>query len=365
MKADIHPLRLVLKAACLFVIINVSCALFNLQVSEVSAYNVLFPGRPRLPFGASSFSIMIDRVDTMFASHLISAAKAQDEYRVAIIGDSSVWGENLRAHEIISEQWNRLKVPCGDKTIRVYDLGYPHPSVIKDLVILDKTMEYEPDVIIWFVTLNTLNPRQINPFLEANRQRAINLLKTHDIPFTYAELNQTRPGFYERTLIGQRSTLARQIKLQLLGAVWAATGTDNGTPLLEPLDFDVGNNSRYRGMDSSDDITPLLLFNALAAGVDIARPLPVLIVNEPIFVTKEEYAAVRYNGMYPRWAYDQFRAALTEQAQASGWNYLDLWNAIPPEYFLDAGVHRSAASQQLLIQQINPALQSIACDAKP
>ncbi len=366
MKSDIQPLRLVVKAVCLFVIINIGYALFAPRVSEVSAYNFLFPGLTRLPFGGS-FSVMIDNVDPMLASHRIAAPKAQDEYRVVLLGDSSVWGENLRAYDIISEQWNRLHLRCGDKTIKVYDLGYPHPSVVKDLVILDKAVEYKPDLIIWFVTLNTLNPRQINPFLEANRERVIDLLKAYHIPFAYSEnLNQTSPSFYDRTLIGQRSILARQIKLQLLGAVWAATDTDSDEVSgQEPLDYNVGKNPLYRGMDSSQDITNLLLFGALAAGMDISHPTPVLIVNEPIFVTTEEYATVRYNAMYPRWAYDQFRTALAEQAHARGWNYLDLWNAIPPEDFLDAGVHRSAASQQLLIQQINPTLQSMACNSKP
>src|SRR5512147_706029 len=143
MKADINPLRLVVKAVCLFVIINIFYALLNPQVSEVSAYNILFPGRTRLPFD-SPFSVMIERVDAMLPSHLISAPKAQDEYRVVLLGDSSIWGENLHADEIISEQWNRLNMRCGDKTIRVYDLGYPHPSVIKDLIILEKAVEYEP-----------------------------------------------------------------------------------------------------------------------------------------------------------------------------------------------------------------------------
>jgi len=369
MKSQVSPLRVLVKALCLFVIINVVYALVDPQASAISGYNLIFPGRTRLPFvsGGGPFSVAVDDVDTMFASHLISAPKTQDEFRVALIGDSSIWGEKLRAYEVISEQWNRLNIRCGDKTIRVYDLGYPHPSVIKDLVILEKAVEYKPDIIIWFVTLNTLNLRQGNPFLEANRERTLNILNTYGIPTMYdGQLNEDKPNFYEKTLIGQRSKLARQMKLQLLGVVWAATGTDDGALAEnEPLDFDVGTNPRYRGMDSSEDITSLLLFSALAAGVDIAHQTPVLIVNEPIFITKEEYATVRYNGMYPRWAYDQFRAAITEQAQIRGWNYLDLWNAIPSEYFLDAGVHRSAASQRLLIQQINPTLRSISCDAKP
>lgn len=367
MNSDIRPFHILVKALCLFVIINFVYTLLDPPVSKLSAYNVLFPGLTRLPFGADSFSVMVETVDTMFASHLISSLKRQDEYRIVLIGDSSVWGEDLGAYEVMSEQWNRLNVRCGEKTIRAYDLGYPHPSVVKDLVILEKAVEYEPDLIIWFVTLNTLNPRQVNPFLEANHERVVDLLNTYDIPFSRkGKLNEDKEDFFAKTLIGQRSNLARQIKLQLLGIIWTATSADtNRLAEEEPEDFNVGYSQLYRGMDSSVDITNLLLFSTIEAGIDIANPAPVLIVNEPIFIAKEEQATVRYNAMYPRWAYDQFRAATSEQAQIRGWNYLDLWNAIPPEYFSDAGVHRSVASERLLIQEINPVLQSIACDLKP
>ena len=81
-------------------------------------------------------------------------------------------------------------------------------------------------------------------------------------------------------------------------------------------------------------------------------------MNEPIFISN---GAVRYNIPYPRWAYDQYRKSLTSQAQNAQWNHLDLWNAIPPIYFSDAGLHLTAAGESLLIEQINPTLQSIGC----
>ena len=367
MRSDISPVRVLIKALCLFALINVSYPLFGSQIAGVSAYNSLFPGRTRLPFGGDSFSVMVDSIDPMFASHLISAPKGRDEFRVVLIGDSAIWGENLGAYEVISEQWNGLDMQCGGKVIKAYNLGYPHPSVVKDLVILEKSLEYEPDIIVWFVTLNTLNPRQVNPFLVANRERVVDILNTYEIAFQQDErLRQTEPQFFSRTLIGQRSVLARQIKLQLLGIIWMATDNDSNRLAEEPpSDFAVGDSPRYRGLDASGDITSLLLFSALEAGIDMAGPVPVLIANEPIFIAREQDATVRYNGMYPRWAYDQYRSALTERAQSRAWNYLDLWDAIPREYFSDAGVHRSARSEPLLIQALGPKIQSIACDTKP
>src|ERR1051325_4082466 len=139
MKSDLHPARILIKAVCLFVVLDILYALIAPQVSSISGYNSIFPGRTRLPFGTRGdpYSVTVDDVDIMFASHLISAPKLSHEYRVVLLGDSSVWGEGLGAHEVISEQWNKLNAPCDKKIIRAYDLGYPHPSLMKDLVILD------------------------------------------------------------------------------------------------------------------------------------------------------------------------------------------------------------------------------------
>jgi len=368
MRSEINSIRVIVKALCLFVIINIVYALMNPQGSTVSGYNVLFPGRTRLPFGVAGdpYSVTVDNVDAMFASHVISARKDSKEYRVVLIGDSSLWGEDLGAYEVISEQWNKLDAQCGDKTIKVYDLGYPHPSVIKDLVILDKAVEYEPDLILWFVTLNTLVSRRVNPFLIANHERVAKVLNTYDIAFPQGEKFENGPGFYEKTLIGQRSNLARRIRLEMLGIIWTATGADTNTLAEDDLpNFNVSDDPRYHGMQPSEDIRDRLLFSALTAGYEIAEPVPVLIVNEPIFIAPEAYATVRYNSVYPRWAYDQYRNALTTQAQNAGWYYLDLWNAVPRQYFPDAGLHLSVEGERLLIQQISPTLQSIACVTKP
>jgi hypothetical protein len=303
----------------------------------------------------------------MFASHLISAPKRPNEYRVVLLGDSSVWGESLAAHEIISEQWNRFNTQCGTKTIRTYDLGYPHPSLMKDLTILDKVMEYKPDFVIWFVTLNTLMSQRTNPFLDANRERVAKLLNTYDISFKGGkEFAQERPTFYEQTLMGQRSNLAREIKLQMLGFIWTASGQDTNRLVPDaPPNPNVRNDRSFHGMQLSEELTSLMSFDILQAGYGIANRVPLLIVNEPIYISKGKNSSVRYNSFYPRWAYDQYRNILATRAQNAGWNYLDVWNIVPPQYFSDATLHLTAKGEQILIRQANPVLQSIACNPKP
>jgi hypothetical protein len=365
MKIEVNPVRVLVKALCLFVLINFLYVLIDPQVSQASAYTSIFPGRTRLPFGISGdpYAVTVEDVDAMFASHLISSPKGSNEFRILLIGDSSIWGEGLGAYEVISEQWNQLGLGCSDKTIEAYNLGYPHPSVIKDLVLLDKAVAYEPDLVIWFVTLNTLISQRVNPFLVANRERTLNVLTSYDIHFKQSKkLMEDGPGFYERTLVGQRSDLARQIKLQALGILWTATRSDTNTLAQNaPPNFDVGDNPRYRGMEPSEDISDLLLFSALTAGHNLADTVPVLVVNEPIYIAKETLATVRYNVVYPRWVYDQYREVFQSQAQSAGWNYLDLWNTVPREYFLDGGLHLSAAGERLLIEKLTPVLPSLGC----
>lgn len=366
-KTEVHPLRVIIKALLLFLVINIVYALIDPPVYKLSIYNSLLPGRERLPFGSSNnpYSVMVDDLDVMFASHTVSKPKAPGEFRVVLIGDSSVWGEGIPAVESISKQWNDSGLECGRRNVKVYNLGYPHPSVIKDLVVLDKAVETKPDLIIWFVTLNTLIPRRLSPFLDANSERVVNMLRLYNIPFFKDDLLSASPsGFYDKTLMGKRSYLARWIKLQFLSAVWAATGGDNvsnpSRNVIKPS-LNVLSDTRYRGMEQTNKLKNMLQLKAIKAGYDIADSIPILIVNEPIFVANGLNSNVRYNDIYPRWAYDQYRKAVTKKAQNSNWMYLDLWNAIPPENFTDGLFHLTAEGEGLLVNQINPTLKEIAC----
>ena len=50
MKIEVDPVRVLVKALCLFVLINFLYVLIDPQVSRASAYTSIFPGRTRLPF---------------------------------------------------------------------------------------------------------------------------------------------------------------------------------------------------------------------------------------------------------------------------------------------------------------------------
>jgi len=148
------------------------------------------------------------------------------------------------------------------------------------------------------------------------------------------------------------------MRLQTLGLAWTATGIDQDIPATIPL----------RKTDLADDLSwetlakpatlddELLAMDVLAAGVARAQPLPVLIVNEPMFISHGQNSDLRYNSFYPRWAYDQYRQLLARAARTNGWAYLDLWDAIPPEQFTDTPVHLTPAGEQMLADELGPVI---------
>jgi len=363
-----RPIYVIVKAFSLFLLINLLYALIKPPVADISVYNTLVPGLERMPFGNSHdpYTVTMDNVDAMFAAHKISAKKASNEIRVALIGDSSVWGDSLSSHVTLAAQWNQLGMQCGGKQIKVYNLGYPHPSIIKDLIFIDEVKAKQPDVVIWFVTLNTLmNQDRLNPFLTGNSQRVLQMLDEYHIPFAPREtLAESDAGFYQTTLMGQRSFLARWLRLQALGLVWSAVGDDVHSPIKyseTPGSLDVIKDPNYRTLPPGSDLRESLLLTALDAGHQLAGKAPLLMVNEPIFVATGMHSEIRYNDLYPRWAYDQYRELLAAQALSNSWAYLDLWNTIPLKDFIDTGLHLHPNGEKLLAEKLNPALLSMVC----
>lgn len=367
MRSEVHPLRLIAKALFLFIIANILFALVDLPYYKLSLYNNLFPGRVRLPFSDEEgiYSVMVDDIEVMMASHEVSAPKAPDEFRVLLLGDSSVWGEDSPVSESISVLWNKTADTCHGRKLEYYNLAYPHPSVVKDLVILKEAMAFDPDLVVWFVTLNSLTTRRLSPFILANADRAVQVLDTYRIPYDPAEESalSRHATLYEKTLVGRRSDLARRVKLQALGVLWALGGTDGYVPegpAASPSN-DVKSDRAYKDLESVDQLEGEIMWSALAAGHDIAGQVPILIINEPIFIASGTNSDVRYNIRYPRWAYDYYRDELQSASQTNQWHYLDLWDSVPSAFFPDSFLHILPEGRQIVIEKIDPVLQNIAC----
>ncbi len=182
--------RVGIKAVLLFVIFNLIFVLLDPipQLGKISAYNTFIPGRQRLPYGDNpkiAYNISLYTLSAMFASHeLAGAAISPSEYRVLIIGDSATWGFLLPASQTISSLINQENYSLPDgRRIKTYNLGYPVMSLTKDLLILSEAMRYQPDMIIWPVTLESFpKDKQLFPPLLQNNARMVGeLIREHNL----------------------------------------------------------------------------------------------------------------------------------------------------------------------------------------
>jgi hypothetical protein len=360
--------NVLLKGLAIFVVINLLVAGLPTGLGKISLYNVVFDGRLRFPFGedsAQSYNLSLFDLDAMFAAHAISGGpKPVDEYRVIVVGDSSTWGTLLRPEETLAGLLDAAGLSLCGKQVRVYNLGYPTISLIKDLMILDYAPRYQPDLVIWLTTLEAFpDDKQLTSAMVANNAvRIDDLVARYDLSVDTSDPAFVRGNFWSRTLIGQRRPLADLFRLQMYGILWSATGIDQSYPDdYTPAQTDFDTDITFFGMSGPTLDESRLAFDILEAGLAAVAGTPVLMINEPMLISTGENSDLRYNFFYPRWAYDDWRQMMLARAVAQGWNYLDLWDIVPADQFTNSAIHMTPAGEKLLAEQVESALSGQSC----
>ena len=354
--------RVFIKAGILFLAFNLLFILFDPMPSlgKLSLYNWLVPGRQRLPYGENptlAYNLSLDNLPAMFASHeLTGGTKPANEYRVIFIGDSSTWGYLLPAHDTLTASINQqeMVIPEG-RRLRAYNLGYPVMSLTKDLLILSSALEYQPDLIVWLVTLESM-PRSKQlypPLLQNNPSTVRQLISTYNLALDVNDPNFINENALQRSLLGQRKPIADWLRLQIYGILWAATGIDQDIPEQYPLrQEDLSSELNFHEFQPPKLPESSLALDVLQAGMSMTGEIPVLLINEPMFISQGANSDLRYNFYYPRWAYDSYREIMLTLAAANNWHYLDLWDQIPPTEFTNSAVHISPAGTRQLAELI-------------
>lgn len=365
--------RVLAKALALFLLTNLAFAAIDPWplLGRISLYGYLAPLRPRFPYGEQpdrSYSLSLSDMNALFGSHVIARPKAGDEYRVILIGDSSVWGFLLRPDETLAVALNDLAMTSGDgRQIRAYNLGYPEMSLFKDLLLLDRALAHDPDLIVWLVTLESFAPqRQLAPALVRDNADAVRRLAAqHALDLDLDNAGLAEPDLLGRTIVGRRRALADWLRYQLYGLAWAATGIDQIYPDEIALRAsDLQADESWHDFDRPRDFAAgEISFPVLAAGNERAGATPLLVVNEPMFISDGANSDVRYNFWYPRWAYDRYRELLHAEAASAGWNLVDLWDAIAPQEFTDSPVHLTPEGTRQLAELLQPAIRQLAGEA--
>ncbi len=363
-----RPWAILLKALLLFLIFNLLFALFPVETGGFSLYNLLFPGRPRFPFGENvmeAHNLSIGDLEALFASHLLHGeAKAAGEMRILVIGDSSIWGTLLRPEETLSGRWNEAGLTCGGKRLRFYNLGYPTLSLTKDLLILETARRYQPDGVVWAVTLESflLETQLDSPLLQQNAEAVRHLIARYRLPLNEDKLPSV--SFWQRTLIGQRRALADWARLQLLGVIWAATGIDQAYPeRYPPAQRDFGEEIQFHHLNGPWLPAEALSWDVLRVGLKQVSPPAVLLINEPILIASGKNSHLRYNFYYPRWAYDHYRELLRAFVAEQNVAYVDAWNWVDPDEFTNSAIHLTPKAEAQLAQSLIPFLLDALCSS--
>jgi len=377
MERPVHALRVLVKAFLFFVLLNLLFAWFDPPIGKLTAYNWLWPGRLRFPYADSPgyYSLgynvpVIEDFDAMFGAHILSAGpKPADEFRVLLLGDSATWGGHVAPEDMLAEQFNRLGLTsCDGRKIKAYDLGYPWPSLLRDVLILDYANQYQPDMVIWLVTLHSFEKKSADrEFLVPHAERMAEVIAEHQLVLPKVYSGQAEPAFWDKTILGQRERLKKLILNQAYGWMWSATGIDNANGLSKdhpafPQDAlaDVSYFD-YQSPNDSQALTRSLMFDIIRVGREIAGDAPLVVINEPIFIISGQNRDLRYNHVYPRWAYDAYRQSLADWMNAQGDPYYDTWNALPVSEFSNDMSHRDPQGEKRFADLLSPILQDFSC----
>lgn len=352
--------NVLIKGLSLFILIDLLfVAISPNWLGELSLYNHVFQGRLRFPFGedsSQSYNLSLFNLDAMFASHIIAGEnKSANEFRVIIIGDSSIWGTLLHPDQTLAGQLDSAALKVCGKKVRVYNLGYPTISLTKDLMVLDYAMRYKPDMIIWPLTLEAfpLDKQLTSPIVSNNAARVDSLIYRYNLPFSPQDPALVRSNYWDKTLIGQRRPIADLLRLQLYGVLWSATGIDQ----IYPQDYqhaqtDLDTTDSFHNMVPPTLDQSQLSFDVIDAGLQVAGSTPVWIINEPMLISTGKNSDIRYNFYYPRWAYDQWRQLMDTRAVELGWNYLDLWDLVPADQFTNSAIHMTPEGVAILSERL-------------
>ena len=358
MQNAVKPWRVLVKGLLLFAILEYTLMWVFPGLAPFNAYALLNMKRERFPLATLSpvdDAQDVGNLDAMFASHIVSNPKAPGEFRVLVLGDSAVWGLQLRPDQTLPGQMDALGLKCGDKNVRVYNLSFPRSSATKDLMILDKAMQYQPDMIVWMITWYTLMPKtRVDHWLVTQNPGLFYQLGHR---FDFLPKDYSAPSWLDQWAEQSRAAF-REARYQLYTLIQLATGVDQLAGPPEKLPTTLSSDVTFEGLKPPTLRKGQVSLDQVQDFYALAGNVPVLLVNEPMLVVNgKPNSDIRYNSYYPRWVYDQYRQYVSEAAKENGWNYLDLWDKYPASLYSDTPLHLRPAGQHLLAEALTPSIQ--------
>lgn len=100
------------------------------------------------------------------------APQTPDELRLVLFGNSAVYGFPLPAEETLSEYLNQHFADTGTAA-HMFNLAFVTPYQVRDAVVINEALPYEPDIIVYPMTLAEF--RHLAPMLHPTSARFFNM----------------------------------------------------------------------------------------------------------------------------------------------------------------------------------------------
>jgi hypothetical protein len=367
-------LRVFSKALILLIVFDVLQMALGLTqaIDHWSIYRAFTPPTARLGDAFHIGDPAWWRLDVLFDAHQIAQPKAPDEYRVVVLGDSATFCLYCSAAEAIPQALTDLNQTIDGKRVHAYNLAYPGPDWLKDVLILKHALEYQPDAIVWLVTAKGSSDQPTPAQPDAHLFTRINADELPDLQRRYGFNVWEMAEFADADAWYQSSIWAKGGRIRDWLSLLARTlhraliepGKDMtreyllpGEPVTQrPMMFPAEITSELPGYGT----LPNSRWDLLLTGQRMAQEanVPLLLVNEPIYIASGPHSDVNYNSDYERAVYDRFRSALSSFAQEHGLHYLDLWNHLPAEEFANTALHYNLQGNRHIASEIMQDLQA-------
>jgi len=295
------------------------------------------------------------------------------ELRIVLGGSSGVYGYGLPAEETFGALLNQ-HFAAGGIPAHLFNLAFVFPYQVRDALIIQGSLPYEPDVIVYAVTLAEfihLAPMPFqahNQFFRANRGLLATLIA--DPPPGLAEPLRRYSGILTRSSevpppadrLREAGTLIR------LGAHAHAESlvarVHSPRPRFQPRL--TGRQTQYDCADTqrkiAKDYRDWKQWNILAflERLHQTRGIEVLVVGWPI---AHEPVGDCYSVRYTDAAVTDFTQWLAAEAAARGLHYLDLHDLLTPEQFFDS-LHVNAEGHRVIGEHVARVLDPILLQRK-
>jgi hypothetical protein len=367
--------RVLIKALVLLVVFDALLIVLDIpaRIDQWSLYRSFTPPTVRLGLAKQIGDPAWWALDPLLAAHEIAQPKAPDEYRVIFLGDSATFCLYCRSNEAIPQLFTDLGVTVDGKRVRGYNLAYPGSDWLKDILILKHALKYQPEAIVWLVTAKGSGDQ---PLPQEPDAHLITRLNAAELPALAQQYNldtwETRryaaaDAWYQRSIWTSGGRLrdwlvlvARTLRNTLvqpgqdLTQDYLYPGPSVTTQPIRPI---AEINSTLPGYE----VMPNRQWELLRAGQQMAREanVPLLIINEPMYVGSGPNSDVNYNSFYERALYDRFRAALAAFTQQHAMPYLDLWNSLPPADFSNTSLHYNLDGNRAVAQAVWQGLHTL------